>query len=232
VRRSAPVAATRAMHTAICVSSLYSPGAYGPSPPPSMAGRSSAARPRRPNSYGTPSASPQAATSSVPAARSPRPCRTPTGAAPLIASLGAPDRPRGRWPPPRRPRTAPPLDDSGRPAGRTRRRPRRRVPPAGGEPVGGDAAAAAHLGARRAPAHPGATDCERSGHRSLPGDLTNDKYRLSLVSITAGERLGQHLCQWFVSPLFGSPGPHRANPRLQIEEPRYFRLSFRIEFRL
>ena len=36
--RSAPVAATSAMQTAIRVSSLYSPGAYGPNPTPRIAG--------------------------------------------------------------------------------------------------------------------------------------------------------------------------------------------------
>jgi len=69
-RRSAPVAATSAMHTAICVSSLYSPGAYGPSPPPDMRGCCPSGG-RAPNSYGTPRASPQAVPRSTPAARSP-----------------------------------------------------------------------------------------------------------------------------------------------------------------
>nr|WP_255543249.1 hypothetical protein [Micromonospora sp. ATA51] len=43
LRRSAPVADTSAMHIAIWVSSLYSPGAYGPSPPPRISGCSPAA---------------------------------------------------------------------------------------------------------------------------------------------------------------------------------------------
>lgn len=38
VRRSAPVAATSAMHTCIWVSSLYSPGAKLKGPPPFISG--------------------------------------------------------------------------------------------------------------------------------------------------------------------------------------------------
>ncbi len=56
VRRSAPVAVTWAMQTAIWVSSDHSPGAYGPNPPPTM--QASPAGIRGANSYGTPRASP------------------------------------------------------------------------------------------------------------------------------------------------------------------------------
>lgn len=49
-----------AMQTAICVSSLCSPGAYGPKPPPFITGISSGPSGGR-NSYGMPTAPPQAA---------------------------------------------------------------------------------------------------------------------------------------------------------------------------
>ena len=68
--RSAPLAATSAIAMAIDVSSLHSPGAKSPSPPPSIIGLSSEPRLLLSNSYGTPSASPAAVPRRTPAARS------------------------------------------------------------------------------------------------------------------------------------------------------------------
>ncbi|MEK8226515.1 hypothetical protein NKG05_11165 [Oerskovia sp. M15] len=69
--RPRPRAATRATHTDIWVSSLHSPGSYGPSPPPRNTATSSALGGIA-NSYGTPRASPHACATRTPAARSRR----------------------------------------------------------------------------------------------------------------------------------------------------------------
>ena len=134
VRRSAPVAVTSAIATAIAVSSVHPPAAQPNGPPPTMPTVTSSAS-GGPNSYPAPSASPHPVPNSTPAARSscapdrcprvcvlmppclpgPHPARSPrpgTGCAPRTRSPTAHrcrrphHRPRG--PPARGPTGRPP----------------------------------------------------------------------------------------------------------------------------